>query len=299
MGRNLLLASLLLALAAANAVAGDDQPSCSKEAATPGERTLTKSELRRVVDFVVARIHSAKTAPQAQELGIEIHEQLGITVPASERARIKAAVVTRLRANPVDLAKISSGCDKYGACSLESDLTGASGDVWAMYKREKAQDGHKFSDFALPAAAVQDLSGRPTNLSALKGTRTLLVMLAGHCEHSIQTLDILQSLHHKYGPQGLHVVGLFVNSGSPEDMRTWIPRYKPEYAVWVVDDTAIGKQLRSNLTPTFFLVDERGMVHEKLVGLKTELEVSKRVDAAFGWKSKAAAGSGSTTVPGL
>src|SRR5262249_55731807 len=150
----------------------------------------------------------------------------------------------------------SSGCDKYGACSLESDLTRATGDVWAMYKREKAQDGRKFSDFELPAAATQDITGKATNLSELKGGKTLLVMLAGHCDHSIQTLDILQSLTRKYGPQGLRVVGLFVNSGSPENMRTWIPRYKPEYSVWVAEDVGIGKDLKSNLTPTYFLVDE-------------------------------------------
>jgi hypothetical protein len=269
-------------------MAGEDHPSCTKEAAASDERALTKTELGKVLDFVVERIHRSKTAPSAEQLGIEIQEKLGIVVPPSERARIKAAVVTRLRANPDDLAKISSGCDKYGACSLESDLTGATGDVWAMYKREKAQDGRKFSDFALPATAVQDLAGKPANLSGLTGTKTLLVMLAGHCDHSIQTLDILQALTRKYGPQGLRVVGLFVNSGSAANLRTWIPRYKPEYRVWISDGTAIGKELKSNLTPTYFLVDERGLVREKLVGLKTELEVAKRLEATLALKGKAA-----------
>jgi hypothetical protein len=96
MARNSMLGMLLIVLSSSQALAGDDHQSCTKEEAAPGEHPLTKDELKKVADYVALRIRGAKEAPPVAQLGMEIHDKLGIAVPASERARIKAAVVTPL-----------------------------------------------------------------------------------------------------------------------------------------------------------------------------------------------------------
>ncbi len=106
----------------------------------------------------------------------------------------------------------------------------------------------------------------------------VLAFLAVHCNHSMDTLPILEDLHQRYGPEGLQVVGILVNSGSVEDANGWIPYFDPGYPIWVYSDDSLGDLVGSHLVPTYLLVDEDGIVRKKLVGFKNEGSVTADLD---------------------
>ena len=85
-----------------------------------------------------------------------------------------------------------SRCKQYAACSLNQDLSGATGVVLDMYVREKAKDGHTYENASLPKFEATRLSGEEIHSTDLVGKPTVLVFLASHCSHSYQTLPILQ-----------------------------------------------------------------------------------------------------------
>lgn len=177
-----------------------------------------------------------------------------------------------------------SRCAEYGACSLYGDLSGATDETLEMYVREKAADGQVYDDFALPSFTAADLRGEPVASKSLRGQSTMLVFLAGHCSHSFDTLPILQKIQAEHAAQGVRVVGVYLNSGSAQDVGAWIRDYDPQYEVWVHEGAALGDVIDSHLVPTYLFVDSNGRVREKLVGFKSqdqvEAHLSKWIAAA-------------------
>jgi len=173
-----------------------------------------------------------------------------------------------------------SRCTQYAACSLNRDLSGATGDVLDMYVREKATDGRMYEEVSIPEFGASRLSGETVRSSSLVGKPTLLVFLASHCSHSYQTLPILQKLERKYG-KDIHIVGVYVNSVSA-DVKETTRGYKPEYELWAYPDDSIGDIIDSHLVPTYLFVDKHGKLMQKLVGFKDRDEVEARIAQHFG-----------------
>ena len=90
-------------------------------------------------------------------------------------------------------------------------------------------------------------------------------------------------------------MGVYVNSGTAEDVGSWISYYEPTYDVWVAPDASLGDVIDSHLVPTYLLVGADGKVKEKLVGYKNQQQVDARVGEVFAVETSlesAASGSG-------
>ena len=245
------------------------------------EKELSDADMERAVAWVVEQLSGPSFQGAISREAIEA--AIGVAVPDSELNRLQSGVMAELQSNhPAVLAKLTSGsrCAEYGACSLEGNLTGATGDTLKMYKKEKAEDGTKYVDFLLPEFEAQDLDGNVVRSASLRGKPTLLALLAGHCNHCHDSLPILQETVDTWGPRGVQVVGIVVNSGSVQDVNEWIPMTDPRWDVWVLNDDSLGDLLGSHLVPSYFLIDADGRVIEKLVGFKEKEEVLGKV-AAF------------------
>jgi len=121
------------------------------------------------------------------------------------------------------------------------------------------------------------------NSRDLAGQPAVLVFLAQHCNHSVESLPILMELARRFGPKGVKVVGVFVNSGNAEEVRYWVsfhqPDYEGQYDVWVIEDASVGDVVGSHLTPTYFILDEDGRVEKKLVGFKSRERIFAELSA--------------------
>lgn len=284
---------------------------------TSSDEKLSEEQIQKVLDWVMQQVRSAKGARLELQIDPEIiAQETGVVVTEAHKNQLLPRVLAMLqnteegrallasemqsgascsvdpaavctahgsgRTTCVTGQRFANRCAEYGACSLYGDLSGASDDVLEMYVHEKASDGKKYGDFALPAFQASDLHGAPVESTELVGRSTVLVFLAGHCSHSFDTLPILQQLERSYDDETLRVVGVYVNSGSAEDVSSWISAFDPEYEVWVEPTDALGDVIDSHLVPTYLLVDERGKVLEKLVGYKTQQQVEARLDEVLG-----------------
>lgn len=260
-----------LILPAAMAGARDGNCDVNEPATGAADGRLSDEQVAIVVDYIVQSIISDGDNPDVQFTGAQIEKATGISIPEQDKARVQGAVGVKLQEYPEALAKAAScsaRCSQYDACSLHGDLTGASGDRLDMYVREKKEDGQTFADQPLPAFEAVDVELNQVRSGDLAGKPAVLAFLAGHCTHSMDTFPILQEMSRTHGPKGLQVVGVVVNSGTPEDVGSWVSHFEPEYDVWVYENASLGDVIGSHLVPTYLFIDANGRVKEKLVGYK-------------------------------
>ncbi len=247
---------------------------------------LTPQEIERVAGFAAEHILANGENPTRQA----VEEATGVAVSQADAPILLQAVLARLAKDPRGQALLEgSRCSDYGACSLWGNLNTATGELLAMYEREKAADGTAYESLALPAFEARDLAGRTVRSTDLAGRPALVAFLAVHCNHSMDTFPILQELRRRFGAEELQVVGVLVNSGSVEDVNAWVQRFAPEFPVWVFEDASLGDLVDSHLVPTYLLIDEAGNVRKKLVGFKSQEAVLAAL-AAIGSAGPAAAG---------
>ncbi|MGH9382313.1 MAG: cation transporter [Thermoanaerobaculia bacterium] len=251
-----------------------------------GER-LTAEEIDQVADFVAEQLLDQGSVPAEEN----IQAATGLMVSVADLPAVQAAVVTRLAADPRGQELIAgSRCSDYGACSLWRNLAGATGEELKRYEREKSRDGERLDGTPLPKFTANDLDGREVRSRDLAGRPALVTLLAVHCTHSMDTFPVLQELHRQFGPQGLQVVGVLVHSGSAEDAQSWVPRFAPEYPVWVHEDASLGDEIGSRLVPTYLLVDAEGRMRQILVGFKSREQVAAAVQSSLGLTPNAKGG---------
>ena len=224
-------AVLNVAEADSGAADGSAKPAPGASCATPKTQTadqddegnqpsLSDDEVEKVVAFVVDRLVD-DDVPGAMSREM-IEEETGVAIPMNAAGAIQAEVIARLQKDyPEILAQLEdspSRCAEYDACSLHGDLSGASGETLVMYRREKAEDGQVFVDSTLPSFEAYDFEGNRISSDSLSGKPSLLVFLAGHCTHSMDTFPVLYDLAREYGSRGLNNVGVVVSSGTPHDV---------------------------------------------------------------------------------
>ena len=236
---------------------------------------LTNQELAKVVDYIVDRI--VETGGLSFD-GEEIEAALGVDLSDADLPLLQAEVLLKLeeRGAVPDLSQ--SRCEEYGACSIFGNLAYASNDVLDMYIREQAEDGKTYAGAVLPGFAARNLRDEVVETADLEGGPTLLAFLAVHCQHSLDSIPILNRLVDDFSAHGLRVVGVYINSGSVEDVNTWLPEQNPLFEVWVHEDAALGDLVENHLVPVYFFLDNVGRVTEKAVGFKEVVHLRKRVN---------------------
>ncbi len=246
------------------------------------EAELSREDMDKVVDFVVRHLTSEGASGAMSREALE--EGVGFAIPLSALNNLQAEVIGILQeTHPEILAELSansgSRCSDYGACSLHGDLAGASGDVLEMYEREKAEDGRLYDDYPLPEFEAVDLAGNPVSSADLRGRPTVLTLMAGHCSHCHDSMPILADVIKKWGAEGLRVVNVLVNSGTPESVDAWMSKLDPKFEVWVYNSDKLGDLLGTHLVPAYLFVDANGKVLEKLVGYQESDFVLTKVES--------------------
>jgi len=247
-------------------------PWCDKK--PPGTK-LMPDQRDLVTRYVVKQVIASESLPSAQEIAAATK----IQVSDQDIAALRPAFVAALMRDPEGQKLLKRvPCSRFQACSFSRIISSAGPKEFEMsWVREKAEDGRTYSDFRLPALTAHDLAGRTVQSNDLAGRPALVVLMALHCNHSIESLPILKKVADEFRSKGLRVIAVLLNSGGVEDAKYWIPYhrrdYHGEYDVWVASDTLIGDIIGSHLTPTYLLVDQKGQLRKKLVGFKTQEEV--------------------------
>jgi cytochrome c-type biogenesis protein len=119
----------------------------------------------------------------------------------------------------------------------------------------------------VPAFGAPVLDGDSLQLASLRGQPVLLNVWATWCPPCREEMPALQTLHEEYGPRGLRVVGVSVDShGSEATIRRFLE--EGGYSFTILHDAAdaVSRQFRTIGVPETFLIDGEGRVVRRWIG---------------------------------
>ncbi|MGH7449897.1 MAG: peroxiredoxin family protein [bacterium] len=254
-----------------------DNPGCNVSIGSESDAKFTANE-RMIIDYVCDRIVAEGKVPNFSNA--EIEKATGVSPEGISESKLTAGVLAELARRNVDVDCLAgaNNCVKFSACSVDRDLSSATGEELERYTQEKSQDGAAFKDWHAPDFTLPTTAGHRVRLSAHRGKPVALVFLSGHCNHSHDTLPTLAELKAKYESRGLVLLPVFVNSGSAEDLNSWTSELNLGYDLLVSEGKEISKAYDSRMVPSTFLIDREGRITKKFVGYKDK----STLDRAFG-----------------
>ena len=261
--------------------------SASQQACAPAKVTATYGQFteneRKVVEYICDNVvANGKTSFDDKEL----EKATGVSLETTNVEKIKGGVLAELNRRQFKFSSLGGGyCSKFSACSVDRDLSGATGEELERYKLEKSQDGTTFTDFMAPDFTLPTTDGKEITLSDYQGKPVAVIFLSGHCSHSLDTLPILTELTKKYESRDLVILPVYVNSGSVEDVKTWSSEMNLGYPLIVSKNKDLSKAYNSRMVPSTFLIDREGRVVKKLVGYKDKSILDQAFNGLVGLRS--------------
>ena len=131
-----------------------------------------------------------------------------------------------------------------------------------QYDREPLNAGQPAPDFN-----VTDIDGNKVNLKSLRGRKVLLdfsVINCGYCKLAIEHLN-----REGYKLPD-HVAGIYIN---PEDTKSRVLDYRSKLPIpfpAVAGEKSVADAYGVSAFPTFFLIDEKGVIEKVVVGYRPE-----------------------------
>ena len=130
---------------------------------------------------------------------------------------------------------------------------------------------------AAPEFRLKDLSGKEVRSSQLKGMVVVLDVWATWCEPCIEGIPMFNRLHDKYAGRGLQVVGIAVQSGSAQDIKSHVAKLGIKYRVLIGNEKTVQNYVDVGF-PITYLIGPDGKIRKKYIGSLPETETAKEVD---------------------
>ena len=119
---------------------------------------------------------------------------------------------------------------------------------------------------SMPAYSSTYLDGTPFDVASQKGNVVLLNVWATWCGPCRFETPELETLHQKYGPQGLKVVGVSVDDTGLPGVKQFVSDNKITYPIAVDADGKIANVLRTTVLPTSIIIGRDGKILWRKVG---------------------------------
>jgi peroxiredoxin len=131
---------------------------------------------------------------------------------------------------------------------------------------------------AAPDFSLQDLSGRSVRLSDLKGKVVLVEFWATWCPPCRASIPALERLHRTYNPRGLVVLGVSLDEGGWDSVKSFAAEHGISYPVLKGSADLSAKYLVRAI-PALFLVNKEGLISQRYVGDEHEDALDKDIRA--------------------
>ncbi|MCF7740682.1 MAG: TlpA family protein disulfide reductase [Candidatus Marinimicrobia bacterium] len=140
----------------------------------------------------------------------------------------------------------------------------------------------KFIGSEAPEFELETLSGEKVTLDQFEGKVVLLNFWATWCPPCKKEIPDLDKMHSEHKSRGLEVVGITLNSGTPEKIQQFVNNNDMNYHVLTGEQkyTMNLAKKYDNITgiPTSFVIDRDGVVRHKWVGPRSKEQFMKIIN---------------------
>jgi thiol-disulfide isomerase/thioredoxin len=138
----------------------------------------------------------------------------------------------------------------------------------------------------MPAYSATYLDGKPLSLSNEKGNVVFLNVWATWCGPCRFETPELQALQNQYAASGLKVIGVSVDEGDDEAVKTFVAEQKITYPIAVDPEGRIATLVQTTVLPTSLLIDRNGKIVWRQIGaiMPNDAKLKAAVEKAVGGK---------------
>ena len=134
-----------------------------------------------------------------------------------------------------------------------------------------------------PAFDLPDLNGGRVSLASLEGKVLVVDFWATWCGPCIKEIPEYAEFWRKNQTRGVEVLGVVMESGSPDEILDFVREYRIPYRQLLGDDEIASEFGVNQGLPTTFVIDGEGVIRSKILGSPpTKFEkLQETVDAAL------------------
>ncbi len=137
----------------------------------------------------------------------------------------------------------------------------------------------------VPDITLQMLDGKKLKLSSLRGKPVLITFWATSCPGCIKEMPHLIELYDELHAKGLEIIGIAMPYDRPDYVMEMIKRKKVPYQIaFDLKGEAVQAFGKVSLTPTSFLIDDKGRIIKKKIGEMNMAVWKKRIVAILNKK---------------
>ena len=137
-------------------------------------------------------------------------------------------------------------------------------------KASKKNQNYASPKIKAPDFNLADLDGNILNFSAYEGQVVMLTFWGTWCGPCVKEIPDFIELYDKYNKEGLEIVGIAIQSGSPENIKLFAEHYKINYPILTdingnesykaFSDYGTISGVGMRAVPTTFLIDRDGYI---------------------------------------
>lgn len=119
-----------------------------------------------------------------------------------------------------------------------------------------------------PDINLQLIDGKKIQLSSLRGKPVLITFWATSCPGCIKEMPHLIELYNELHAEGLEIIGIAMPHDRPDYVMEMVKRKKVPYLIaFDLKAEAVKAFGNISLTPTTFLIDDKGKIVKKKIGV--------------------------------